>query len=143
MKKIKQTMGNKILLMLYNAPASREHISKQFAGRSQASINCAISKLVSQSKIIKRKAYHKVKGICFVYEITKEEAAKIKWLKSIDVKTKKDLKDFKDFKDFKKVCKLHPFGHKKICLDMFNYGGDCCEEKCPIVDGQKAMEAFE
>jgi predicted transcriptional regulator len=140
--KRKQTMGNKILLILYHAPASRECISKQFAGRTSDSIRVAISKLVGQGKIIKRKAYHKIKGICFVYEITKKEAAKIKWKKAIDVKTKKDLKNLKDFKDFKKVCKLHPFGHKKICLDMWNYGGDCCEEKCPILDGQKAMEAF-
>jgi hypothetical protein len=55
-------------------------------------------------------------------------------------KLQADFKDLKDFKDIKKVCILHPLGY---CLDMWNYDGDCCEEKCPILDGQKAMEAFE
>jgi hypothetical protein len=75
-----------------------------------------------------------------VFLMVKKLLQKLRSNPEIEAKTQADLKDLRDFTDFQKICKLHPLGY---CLDMFNYGGKCCEEKCPIVDGIKAMEAFE
>ena len=65
---------------------------------------------------------------------------KIRSIPEIEEKTQTDLKELRDFTDIQKICKLRPMGK---CLDIFNYGGECCESKCPVLDGIKSMEAFE
>lgn len=64
---------------------------------------------------------------------------KIRSIPEIESKTQSDLKELRDFTDIQKVCKLRPMGD---CLDMFNYGGECCEAKCPVLDSIKSMKAF-